>query len=300
MYTYLVFITGCRPLWLGRLIQHTSYSTTLCCVVMIFVLGFDSTSSSRLGRWELITSDIGNLAFFLSYLLIAALSADLGPRADADGTSQTATVHEDQPPPSYSEDPEKGEMMKIGALEYLVNQMPSKEVEVMESFPSPMTAQEGVANLPPVRARTRTQSQAETRALYLIFNMPGSILIFTGRVGQLAHNLPADWVHIGQIRSTIITFSILLVVTVLDTLVRLLRLMREPAPSDKELILRKGNNYSDCVLQCGIVLSFFIVSFDKWLLAALAGDITGAKHILSDGGLPLVYMLITKLPALAL
>ncbi|KAI8948478.1 hypothetical protein F4801DRAFT_556635 [Xylaria longipes] len=346
LYIYLVFIAGRRPLWPCRAIQRRGYSAILCCVVMTFVLGFDSASSSRLERWELITSVVGNLVLFLSYLVIAALSvghsqakqakAEPGPQADADGTSQTATAYE-EPPPSYSEDPERGEASIddktqasnlglsytpdhefIEAPEYPVNQMPSKENELMESSSTPLMAQEDLTNPPPVQtqAQTQTRSQALTKALalalaqkepdtsatsyYLIFNIQGSILVLTGLVGQLAHNLPADWVHMGQIRSIIIAFSMLLAATAVGTLVRLHRLMRGQAWSDKGLVLLKSNNYSYCLLQGAIALSFIIVSFDKWLLAALANDITGTRHILSDAGLPLVYMVITKLPALAL
>ncbi|KAI1738736.1 hypothetical protein F4680DRAFT_166354 [Xylaria scruposa] len=313
-YVYIVLVTGRRPLMPSRSIQHTNYSITLCCGVIIFTLCVDSARISRLDRWELMISVVGNLVLFLSYLVIARSSsddkhtmqvkADPGPQANADGTSRTALVHEN---------PDRGEMVIDDKTQASTLGVPCiLDHKVVGAPESPVTQIQSEGAETQIHARSQTESTAlvqtkkatETGATlhYFIFNMPGLIFVLTGLVSRPTHNLPEDWVHGGQIHSIIIiTVSILLAATVLGTLMQLFRFMREQVPSNKEFMLKKGHNYSDCVLQCSAALAFFIVSFDKCFPAALAGDITdNTWQILGDENLPLVYMLITKLPALAL
>jgi hypothetical protein len=249
------------------------------------------------------------------------------PRVDATGSSEKATVHDDQPPPPYSKDPEKGETItdnqkpasnheiehisdqEIRAPVYTAYEMPLRDAMEIESGSTLTTAQTVVTNSS-IQTQTQTGTEARVQSqidkdegaalYYLISNFPGAVLVFTGLVGQLAHNLPAGWADKGPIPPTIIAFSLLMVATVLFTLFWLLRIRAKKLPSDTESVAKKRSKYINCLLLCAVVLSFFVVSFDQWILAALGEDGTGTKHILSDGGLPLAYMIVTKLPALAL
>lgn len=323
-YVLLSFTCARRPLWPWRPIQHQGYSTFICCVVMILVIGFDADSISHLDHWELITSVVGNMVLLISFIGIAlggchsqtSQVAAAGPQANAVESPQSIGLNERRET-GYSRDLErcdivlddKGNTLDIsksgsseskilGVPENPANRTSTKDVDAMGSLSTSTTIREEPTELPPPRKAPDTDTGA---ALYmLIFNMPGTILVFVGLVGHLARDLPADWRGISQLRSIVITFSIFLVGTVLCIIASALRaVMREEEASD-ELVPKKSHTWKDSVFLGSIILSFFVVSFDKWLLAALTGDINGTKHILSGGGLPLVYMILTKLPALAL
>ncbi|KAI0205602.1 hypothetical protein F4808DRAFT_409661 [Astrocystis sublimbata] len=348
-YIYIVLITRHRPLWPGRRIHHQGYSAALSFVTMVFVLGFDSTSASRLSQWELIASVVGNLILFLSFIGMTAASvsdneANATPvkavpslPSEADNTLRDVTVHEDQPPPPppYSkDDPNKVETTicdeprassrripcapkdeASAPLDDPISTMHAKDADALGALCGHAAVQDDVhdpssviqaftPNDAETLAKVRASKASDTKVIlfYLIFNVPGLVLVFAGLVGQLAHNLPAGWEsHPSHIRDIVIAFNVLLAATLLSTSVWCYRMRQDKATlNNTESKETKRFGRVDCFMFSVIALDFCIVSFDQWLLAALADDITGARHILSDGGMPLVYALITKLPVLAL
>ncbi|KAI1309580.1 hypothetical protein F5Y03DRAFT_65853 [Xylaria venustula] len=342
IYIYCQCLLGNRPLLPSRKLRLKGYNTFLCCAIVVFILGFDIASLRRLHRWELIASVVANLIISLNNLAMViaamrlvhdelkkaedAVSGHAG--ADADGTSsETTTLHGDEPPPPYSKDPEIGDAVTNDQRKVPSHQAPSHEINC--------TSDRGVG-LPehPTSGESRTQtqatessstlaekkkeatdfptaqSQAETKekielstsgfVFFVVFQLPGAALLFASLVSQLTHHLPAGWSTIDHIRPIIIIQGIFVVGTALATIAGLVRVRRAPAPSCGGSTARKRSQYLGCLFMGGAGLNFCLIMFDKLVLAALAGDIGGAKHILSDGGLPLVYMILTKLPALAL
>ena len=340
IYVYLSVTCGRRPLQPTRTIRHSRYTTRLCCIIIVFILGFDSLSMSHLDRWELTTTVAGNLVLFISFIGVALgglwhceskqAEAGSGPQIGADeASSTTTTMHEDLPPPPYSEDLESGHTVIddktqasnlvppyvssqeiVGATENPSNKPPSREADMTDSLSISTTLKEDTTEPHTTQTQAQSDIQAQAKAqketdtgaaLYmLISNMPGTIPLFAGLAGHLAHNLPADWADSDQIQTIVFAHSILLGATVLGMAVWLLRLACGRPRTDEEVALQSKLGWKDCIFHCSMIFSFFIVSFNNWLLAGLVDDITGAKHLLSYHCLPLVYMLVTKLPALAI
>ncbi|KAI0513089.1 hypothetical protein F5B22DRAFT_271526 [Xylaria bambusicola] len=340
IYIYSQFLMGNCPLWPRRELQHKSYNKLLCIGAMVFVVAYDSTSLSRLHRWELIVSVVGNLIIFLNFIIMVCFSgsskhreamrakAASDPRTDA----ETPTPQGDEPPPPYSKDPEKGDAIvsdpaqtselgnehipdqEIGCPEYPAPETSGAETRPAGSSSTPEEAEKGVTSSLPTQIQADTKAEVSAIAslqsagqidlggfiFYLVFQIPGTALLLTGLVGQLTLILPDAWASIDHIRPIIIIFGIFIATTLLVTLFYIVRLNRQPASSDEVSIAKRKGDYLDHLLKGVLFFNFFLVSFDEWLLAALGNDITGAKHILSDGGLPLVYLFLSKLPALAL
>ncbi|KAJ3580133.1 hypothetical protein NPX13_g439 [Xylaria arbuscula] len=332
IYVYYQILLKNRPLWPTRKLQYNSYNKLLCCAALLVVLGFDITSLSRLRRWELIVNVVGDLAIFTQAIILEAVSIDLGykpPRkgmtvsnrqGDSTINSETSTLHGDQPPPPYSKDPEKGD----ATIDYegevsSANKECIPDREAVESkYGTDKSSSTGLEMIGSslTRAETCTETKIETTTtekvepdtginvagfvFYLVFQIPAAILVSTGIVAQLAQSLPAAWTQVDHMKPIIIVFILFIAVTVVTTCVCIVRLGRRPRPSDAGTIAKSKPGYMDYILMGHAVLSFFIVSFDKWILAALAEDLIGTKHILDASHLAIPYIVLSKLPALAL
>ncbi|KAI0968916.1 hypothetical protein F4678DRAFT_441944 [Xylaria arbuscula] len=333
IYIYTQFLLGNRPLLPSRKLRFKHYNTFLCCAVAAIVLGFDIASLHRLQRWELITSVVANLLIFMNNLamVLGAMivvydelkkaEEAVSGHVDADTSSEMTTLHGDEPPPPYSKDPEIGDMVTndqeqassheinctsdrgVELPDYPTNGESSTQAQVAESSSTLVEKKKEVTSSPTAQSQAETKDKVELNisgfVVFMVFQLPGAALLFATLVGLLGQYLPVGWSTIDHIRPIIIIQGIFIVVTILATIVSLVNVRRLPAPSKGEQMTRKRSQYLGRLFMGGIGLNFCLVMFDKLILAALAGDIGGAKHILSDGGLPLVYMILTKLPALA-
>ena len=316
-YVLILIICGQRPLSPWRPIQHPKYTTWLCCILMICIVAFDCDSLSHLHNWQHITSVVGNMILFLSFVGVT-LGALHQPKPNGvTGPQADAVAVDERQEPHHSEDLEKCATLTeepttspdtpnnwpldadvVGVPENPANRTTVKQTPVVDTMSTSTTIRDDLPT--PTPNPNKSESDLDNSALIFMvaFKGPPIIIIFAGIVGQLTQNLPSDWRHSHQIRSIVIAFSVLLGGTVLITVAsNLISLMSSWRKTGEP----KNRKWKDTVLLCIIFLSFFMVAFDKFLLAALAHDVSGARHIVSHGRVPLAYMIVTNvIPALAL
>ncbi|KAI0105051.1 hypothetical protein GGR51DRAFT_572092 [Nemania sp. FL0031] len=281
---------------------------------MLSVLGHGIASLSRLRRWELIVGVVGNLTILMGYILTAtrlarpsiedydAAQANIDSRQQGDAAvdSETPTLQGDEPPPPYSKDPEAGVTIDPECPAYSkVVKDKTKNCQIYHRakiFGIKVFGATGQLlvvflrwllfnkNPPPRQAETETETESPIAMdIVYCFGIPGVALVLAGVVGQLKYSLLVGWSQIDGI------YPIIIVLSPFPPFIFLLT-----------FIYTVCFPMEDCFREGSIAFTFLLVLFDKFFIAALVDDMVGTKHILDDGGLTLSYIILSKLPALAL